>query len=291
MAGTERNSPEDGLASSISGAATVLASSSVRLSATETVYLYVWGGQSKGLLLTMLSKELAFAVPINTNVGTQADDLSTPKCASATCLPRRESTLQKLRHHLCLTAKKSAKVCRKRRLKCHVQGPNAEKMKNDESKYHDKLRVRHLPQLTQAIVPQQRVLEARFKPQSEGKCRVLDLESVVDADGLATLGPTGCCCQRQGLEERDVTAAERAGEKTRDEDDVVGAGRVRCRREVCDGQGWREGWPGGWCLRHRLRLLFFEILGMLVLVGHCDGLFWASADEGGMMRDESCSKR
>ncbi len=85
--------------------------------------------------------------------------------------------------------------------------------------------------------------KACLEPKSPSEIWVVDLETIIDADGLPSLRSSGCCHERQVSEESDVGVAERTRPKVLDEDHLVWTGFQRLWLQVCHGQLWFELWP------------------------------------------------
>lgn len=81
-------------------------------------------------------------------------------------------------------------------------------------------------------------------PQPLGKGWVVNLESIIHPDCLATFGATWSGGEWEGAEEGNVGAAQGTGEEVGKQDQFVGEGRVRGRGEVGDGERGFEAGPG-----------------------------------------------
>ena len=81
------------------------------------------------------------------------------------------------------------------------------------------------------------LLQASLFPEPAGKEGIIDLEAVIDADSLATLGAGGGCLHGQGPEEANVVAAQGAREEGGQQGDL-GGGIVQLGSQIDDGE-WR----------------------------------------------------
>lgn len=88
------------------------------------------------------------------------------------------------------------------------RGREEREKKSKELEEGERRKRRNTPEMPEMLSFLDSFLQARLLPQPSGKKRVIDLEAIVDADGLATLRTRGRGLEREGPQKGNVVATE-----------------------------------------------------------------------------------